>query len=976
MKTQTLIQSEQTRQMFAAGKLSLATSTALAAILAIVQWQVVDHRIVLIWFSLTALLALLRIALIQAYLNATLGDRQNNHVWLTRFRLGVLVGGLVWGSAGFLMFPADHPQHQMFLIFMLTGMTAGGVISYAADMFSGSVFCATILIPLVIRLLMANDDLAIAMAMTALLYFFFMLMSLRHIHSNLAENILLRMEAAASEQTVRASEERYRLLLTHLPVGIFHYDNKLHITYCNQRFAEILRLPLERIIGLDMSQLIDTTVIPPMKQALQGETIRYEGTYEGTYSELHAWMDMTCAPTLDENGRIEGAIGIVQDITDRKVAEQELRQAKLDAEASSQAKGSFLANMSHEIRTPMNGIIGMTELALDTQLNVEQREYLSMVKSSANALLTIINDILDFSKIESGKLDIEDIEFSLEYMLRDTLKSQALRAHQKNLELLLHVAPDTPDRLLGDPGRLRQVIINLVGNAIKFTASGEIEVAVQHIAGAPQGHARLKFSVRDTGIGIPQEKFRLIFESFSQVDTSTTRQFGGTGLGLTISAQIIQLMGSQIELQSEVGLGSTFSFTLELPMISDKPLAQYQNSKHLADLPVLVVDDNASNRNLVQEMLLSWGMRPRAVKNGAEALVALTNAEASGPAYALAILDLKMPDMDGFELTERIRLHSQYTFPTVMMLTSEGQRGDATRCRELKIGGYLTKPVTQSELLDAIMNALGESLQPEPQLITRHSLRETQQKLNLLLAEDNAINQKLAVRLLEKLGHRVTLANNGQEAVTHWQHTPFDAILMDVDMPIMNGYQASERIRELEQASGTHIPIVAMTAHAMQGARETCLSHGMDGYLSKPIDTEALHQELLRLAQCVQAATVVQAATIVPPEPRLAVADFAQTRLTMDDSRELFDEIVGLFLAETPIYLQRVRDGITQQDADAIRHGAHALKGMVAIFAAERTMQAAALLEKHPEQPGLVERISELETTLAELETAIRAYKW
>jgi len=954
--------------MFAASNLSLATSTTLAAILSAVQWGVVDHTLISTWFSLIALTAIARTALVMAFRS------QDNdtvvRVWLPRFRLGVYISCMVWGSAGFVLFPAAHPQHQMFLIFMLTGMTAGGVISYSADLLSGIIFSASMLIPLIIKLFITGGSLSAAMAMGALLYLAFMVMSLRHINRNISENIKLRLQATAREKTIKASEERYRSLLAHLPVGIFHYNNQLVITYCNDRFAEILQNSSEQLIGLNVNTLRDASVIGPLKSALQGEKSYHEGPYHATYSDTMGWMDMLCAPLYDESGRIEGGIALVQDITDRKKAEKELLLAKKDAESASRAKSEFLANMSHEIRTPMNGIIGMTELTLETQLDDEQRGYLSMVKSSAAALLTIINDILDFSKIESGKLDIENIEFSLEYMLRDTLKSQALRAHQKNLELLLHVAPDTPDRLSGDPGRLRQVIINLLGNAIKFTAAGEIEVTVRYQAGAPQGYARLKFCVRDTGIGIAQDKFHLIFESFSQADTSTTRQFGGTGLGLSISSKIIKLMGSHIELNSEVNQGSTFSFTLDLAVISDKPLSQYQNSKHLDGLPVLLVDDNASSRCLITEMLLNWGMRPAAVKNGDEALAELARAAASGQTYALAIIDSEMPMMDGFELAGHICRQPDYVLPTLMLLTSTGQSVDAARCRELKIAGYLSKPVTQSELLNAIINALGETL-PEPGFTTQHAERKTQRKLTLLLAEDNAVNQMLAVRLLEKLGHSVTVANNGLEAFTHWQNGQFDAILMDVDMPVMNGYQATERIREQEISQGTHIPIVAMTAHAMQGARETCLGHGMDGYLSKPIDTGALWEELARMARGLPD----EKSTALPGKGA-KVADFGEARTTMDDSRELFEEIAALLLADIPVQLQCIKAGVSSDDAGAIRRGAHAIKGMVGVFGAERTMQAATVLEQDATEPEFASGVTELEAALSEFENALRGYQW
>ena len=786
-------------------------------------------------------------------------------------------------------------------------------------------------------------------------------------------------ERKKNELFIRQTQERLNLSLDGSNLALWDWDLASDHVYLSDRWSTMMgEAALNKI--LTSAQLFDQAhpqdrqmLIDNLQSVLKSQTPSYSVEFRvkrsnGEWAWVHTHGKVV---ERDTKGRALRMTGTNADITERKQSEVAILEAKEAAEQANRVKGDFLANMSHEIRTPMNGILGMTELALDTELTHEQREFLSLVKSSADSLLNIINDILDFSKIESGKMSIENIGFSLEHMLRDTMKSLAVRAHQKNLELLLHVESDVPERIIGDPGRLRQVILNLVGNAIKFTEAGEIEVSVRKCGTGTADKASLCFSVRDTGIGIPRDKFATIFESFSQADTSTTRRFGGTGLGLTISAQLIELMGSKIELDSEEGKGSTFHFTLQMEVESVDPLAHYQQTGRVAGMSVLVADDNATNRRLLEEMLRNWKLNPTIVEGAEQALAEFERAARSGKPYPLALLDVQMPGMDGFELVERIRLHPEYVGATVMMLTSEGQRGHAARCRELGVASYLMKPISQSELLDAIMTALGEPHQQSGTLITRHSLRETKRKLNLLLAEDNKVNQTLAIRLLEKLGHKVTVANNGLEAVQHWQAGQYDAILMDVDMPVMNGYEATENIRDHEKSSGAHIPIVAMTAHAMQGAREECLSHGMDGYLTKPIDTQALWKELELLGQGKHARDNTE-----PSEQTLPVADFAKVRVMMDNSRELFEEISCLFRADAPKHMQCIKDGLTKGDQDAIHHSAHTLKGMVSIFAADRAEQAAAKLEKEFGADDCSKAVAELDAALQELLVAIATYQW
>jgi two-component system, sensor histidine kinase and response regulator len=659
------------------------------------------------------------------------------------------------------------------------------------------------------------------------------------------EDITDRKKAQAELlESLRFSET----LINTIPNPLYWKDVNGRYVGCNQAFSDFVGLPKEQIVGETVFRILPESVAEEYANqdrelfAHPGSRITHGQVRDAQDRERHIIIHK--ATFSDAAGAVSGLIGVVLDIT-------KLTEASRAAEQASRAKSEFLANMSHEIRTPLNGIIGMTELARNTELSAEQREYLDAVKISSDALLRLINDILDLSKMEAGKLELYRTEFSLRDCVDDTVASFSGQAFEKGIELVCDIHPDIPDSLIGDPGRIRQILVNLVGNGFKFTESGEIVVRVEQASKADK-EVVLHFTVTDTGPGIPESQQARIFDAFEQGDASPTKRHAGTGLGLAISSKLVRMMDGGMWLQSTLGQGSAFHFTVRLGIQDNaerpRPIGGAANLK---GLHAIVVDDNATNRRILQEILTNWGMSVLLADSGPAALEVLQTAAQNGVCPSLAIVDNMMPDMDGFALTEKMKQTPELGNTTIVMLTSAGQRGDGERCANLGIAAYLRKPIKQSELLDAISKALANPCLETiaPRLISGQTLRVSQRQLHVLLVEDHPMNRKLASRMLEKMGHRVSLACNGKEAVSASQNECFDVILMDVQMPEMDGLEATRAIRDRETIRHDHVPIIAMTAHAMKGDRERCLAAGMDAYVSKPIKSTELFEAIESLME-------------------------------------------------------------------------------------------------------------------------------
>jgi len=753
-----------------------------------------------------------------------------------------------------------------------------------------------------------------------------------------------------AEAALRSSEERYRRIVETTPDGYYEVDVNGNYTFFNDAMCDLLGYSRAEMTEMNQRAYLDEENSQKLLNAINqvyrtGESIKaLEFTFTRRDGSVrHAESSITLI--TDSKGQPAGFGGFLRDSTERKQAEA-LRQDKMAAETANREKSRFLANMSHEIRTPLNSIIGLIELMLETDLRPDQREDLDVVISSAYALLSLINNLLDFSKIEAGKFELESAPFQLREFMKETLRMMGMRTQAKGLELSYRVAPEAPDRLVGDPDRLRQVLLNLIENAVKFTDEGEVVVYVT-LDNLGDSQASLHFSVEDTGIGIPKDKQKSIFSAFKQVDAKTAGRYGGTGLGLAVSSQLVKLMGGELTVTSQIGKGSRFDFAADLKRLAREPLVRRQVDFDLRGMKVLVVDDNATARRFTKEMLEEWQMEVNFASNAEEARQILSEAGARNKSVELVLIDSDMPGSDGFALARWIKDQKLEHLRMIMMLTFPCLRRK-TEFRQAGVRASVIKPFNPAELSDAIQVALDKKAPgvQKPQKVIEAKPKTAARSLKILVAEDTPFNQTFILRLLEKNGFQAILVENGQQAVETFSSDTFDIILMDVQMPEMDGFEATGKIRNIEEQNGGHIPIIAMTAYATEGDRERCLAAGMDDYVSKPISAVKLFKAIEALLPAEKSAETGNGQKGTLPEKDNLVKSF-------ENDRGLFKELVGIFVNDYPQMLNTLRTSLKALDAKTFSRTAHSLKGMLRNFQAEAAADTAFDLEKRGKQGEL-----------------------
>ncbi|TWU47621.1 Signal transduction histidine-protein kinase BarA [Rubripirellula tenax] len=816
-----------------------------------------------------------------------------------------------------------------------------------------------------------------------------------------------------AEQELRKEKALLTTLLKYIPDSIYFKD-------CESRFVRISEAMAQKL-GIESAQaavgLTDADIFTGLhaEQAREDE-VRIMETRVPLVDRVEretwpghedTWCMSTKMPMIDDQDQITGTFGISRDITDLKASQEALEKALKAADQANRAKSDFLANMSHEIRTPMNAIIGISELLSQTQLTSEQIDYNELVRDSADSLLRLLNDILDFSKIEARKLELESIPFSIRDLVEKTGRTLALRANEKGLELACRVASDVPDRMIGDPGRIRQILINLIGNAIKFTDEGEIVVEVSkgisddvtpHLSSETMpALIPVHFKVSDSGVGIPLDKQAAVLEAFTQADTSTTRRFGGTGLGLAITKQLVELMGGHLALESEVGKGTSFFFTALLPKGPSSEVSPQIRLKNLVDLPVLVVDDNETNRRILKEIFLSWQLSPTLVDGGAAAIDQLQKARDQGKPFSMVILDCMMPEMDGFQLAEKIQSLGEGPAPKLIILSSADRQEDIDRCGELGISRYLIKPVVQSELLDTVLHVMNVE---SPHSVVATEAPVECAPLRVLVAEDGLANQHVAIGLLKAAGHQAVVASDGRETIARWKAEPFDLILMDMHMPVMDGIEATMHIRAAEGSSGKHIPIIALTAAAMKEDAKACLDAGMDAHLPKPIHPRRLQETLAQFAPeetCLSgmsdSTTYSTGASKFNTGSTTSGGSGSRTTTRWDSVAETTDGTIDLraaairvpgglqgvrrlaevFIPECESILETLANEVPDGDAMLIRRAAHTLKGSSNLFYAKRVSELASQLEELSIADSLATSPMILESLSEEVNRMLRA---